>query len=194
MGIVNTLVEAGKVKFAQSAARADITSQVLVLYAEALDNVRTGERTGLAVQFPELAAAREAETTLVGNAQFFADQLQADGKRASLPEIRTTIIELLHQLKLKALEKDGFVNPLDSMTIECKAKGLESRARAYLVSARMKAEKGTPMNTLLDGVEERMLQDAGQHKVYDEWMRAAQAAITAVKALRIQQLANIVPN
>ncbi len=188
-----SFVEGLQTKANQAAARRDVVGQAQVLYDEELAQLTANDRQGIYQRFPQLLAARRVETKLVANAELFAEQLRADNRHAALPEICTAIIELVYDIKVKALEKDGFVNPFDHFKIASRAAKLESKVRAHLMTKKM--ERNTrPMSELLDAVEDRLIQDARrEHEDYEEWMRATQAAILAVKTLRLQKLANTAP-
>jgi hypothetical protein len=140
-------------------------------------------------KFPEMAAARMTEATLLSQRGEILDQAVKDGRR----EVRTrniavAIIETVRDIKLKELEFDGCVNPVDLLAIQSKAKGLAMRAKTTL----MTSKGGNAVSpALLDKVEGDIMTFAVRGiPVSDRVgkMRAVQAAVWAVTELRLQQL------
>lgn len=193
MSMLASAVEAVKVKVAQAKAGSDVAGQVIALYDEVMGSVRSRQTT-VPEEFkhiPEIWAAQGTEDQLLTNADLLLDQLQADGRRAMLPEVKTTIIETVRDLKVRALEQDGVVNPLDSMAIKLLTGTLKQKARTYMMSARMADRAGkTGPGAALDSVEMRLLADiVREHgRNYEKFMRPAQAAVSVVAELRLQQL------
>jgi hypothetical protein len=191
------LMQAAMTGFAKMSAGRDVESQVNSIYDEILAEVKASEE-GQKIPsgqeyFLVLNAASQAESQLLGNIDLLLEQLHADKQRAMPNEVGTKILNRIRDIKVNALEADGFVNPLDWASIQMQAAGLKADARGMLTSIRMRKRDIDPM-TALDLVEMQLIERASKkHDCdYHKWQREAQAAILAVAELRLQQFLAVV--
>ena len=138
------ILEAVKTSIQRSVAGGDIAQQVKAMYEEATEDIKKGGlkvEPGYEKRLTPVFAACVTERGLLDSAEMLVEQLQADGRRALPTEVKTRVVETIRDLKMKALEADGCVNPLDLAAIRLSAVGVKGKARTYQLSARMNGAK-----------------------------------------------------
>lgn len=163
------------------------------IYEELLGECKA-DRSNIAGDFPalyrnapraELYAGCATERVLLGDHRAYR-QLERDGVKITPQEFARKVIGALRDLKIAALEEDGFVNPGDSIAISLHATGLSTRAKTCFNTMREIGDRGVR----LDAVEWRLLQEVMKSNggTYRGWTRAAQGVVRAVADLRLQHL------